>query len=147
MHEFGHFAVAFALTRGPLLLSVGKENDQFQYEGKRVRFSFSFRNGQAGQTTYSPEETGLATKILILSGGPFLSLGLSLLTGWLTFGSGHPVWIEIAGVSWFCANALAFFRAAIPMRLRPTEEFPEGPPSDGLQLIRLLGDRKKEPRN
>ena len=66
---------------------------------------------------------------------------MSCLTGWLTLSSVHPVWLEITGVSWFCANSLTFIRAVLPMRLRPTEQFPDGPPSDGLQLLWLLSGK------
>ena len=144
VHESGHFAAAFLLTGSPLLLRVGKMGKNCLYEGKRVRFSFSFRNGQEGQTTFSTENVSLSKRILILSGGPFLSLGMSCLTAWLTLSSAHPVWLEISGVSWFCANSLAFIRATLPMRLRPTEEFPEGPPSDGLQLFWLISGQEQE---
>jgi len=151
IHESGHFAAAFLLTQSPLQLSVGKMGKNFLYEGKRVRFSFSFRNGQEGQTTFSTENVSPFARIIILSGGPLFSLGMSCLTGWLTLSSAHPVWLEISGVSWFCANSLAFIRAALPMRLRPTEEFPDGPPSDGLQLFWLISGReqgeKAEPRD
>ena len=136
--------MAFLLTKSPLVLGVGKTGKKYLYEGKRVRFAFSFRNGQEGQTTYSMENVSSSARVLILAGGPLLSLGMSCLTGWLTFRSAQPVWLEIAGVSWFCANFLAFIRATLPMRLRPTEEFPDGPPSDGLQLFWLISGKKQK---
>lgn len=144
VHESGHFAVAFLLTKGPLLLLVGKAGQSPLYEGHRVRFGFSFRNGQVGQTTYCTDEAGRSARILILLGGPLISLGMSCLTYWLTLRAGHPVWLEVLGISWFCANALAFLRATLPMRLRPSKDFPEGPPSDGLQLLWLLSGKKGE---
>ena len=144
VHESGHFATAFLLTKSPLLLSVGKTGKNYLYEGKRVRFAFSFRNGQEGQTTYSTENVSPAARIIILSGGSLLSLGMSCLTGWLTLSSAHPVWLEISGVSWFCANSIAFIRATLPMRLRPTAEFPDGPPTDGLQLFWLISGKEQK---
>ena len=147
VHESGHFGSAFLLTRSPLLLSVGKMNKKYLYEGRRVRFSFSFRNGQIGQTTFSTENVSTTGRMIILAGGPLLSLGMSWLTGWLTLSSAHPVWLEILGVSWFCANSLAFIRSTLPMRLRPTEEFPEGPPSDGLQIFWLISGKEQKEKD
>ncbi len=144
VHESGHFVTAFLLTRSPLVLNVGKTGKKYLYEGKRVRFAFSFRNALEGQTTYSMENVSSSTRVLILFSGPLFSLGMSCLTGWLTLRSAHPVWLEIAGVSWFCANFLAFIRASLPMRLRPTEEFPDGPPSDGLQLFWLISGKEQK---
>jgi len=53
-------------------------------------------------------------------------------------GHHHPIWIEVILVSWFCTNALVFIRSVIPLRLKPTKSFPEGPPSDGLELKNLF---------
>ena len=144
VHESGHFVPAFFLAKGPLLLRVGETGNSFLYDGQRVRFGFSFRKGQAGQTTYCAEETGRSARILILLGGPLVSLGMSFLTYRLSLSAGYPVWLEVLGISWFCANALAFLRATLPMRLRPSENFPEGPPSDGLQLLWLLSGKDGE---
>ena len=141
LHELGHFWFAFILTTEPVILTVGKPDGNRLYQGKRIRIEFSFGKSFSGNTSYSDEGLGLSSKILIISGGPFFSLGMSCLTGWLTLNSAHPVWIEITGVSWFCANSLTFIRAVLPMRLRPTEQFPDGPPSDGLQLLWLLSGK------
>ena len=150
IHELGHFWTAFILTRDGIRLTVGNPAGNPLYQGKRARIEFSFRKSSCGNTSYSDEGLSRLSKILIISGGPFFSLGMSCLTGWLTLSSVHPVWLEIAGVSWFCANSLAFIRATLPMRLRPTEKSPEGPPSDGLQLLWLLsgkGESEQEEEN
>lgn len=145
VHEFGHFWTALILTKDEIGLTVGKPNGNPWRVSKRVTFEFSFHKSDSGETLYSDEEIGLFPKMLILSGGPFFSLGMSCLAGWLILNFIHPVWLEITGVSWFCANCLAFLRASLPMRLRPTDKYPEGPPSDGLQLLWLFsGKGKKE---
>ena len=141
VHELGHFWNALILTKDSVILTVGKPDGNPMYEGKRVRIELSFDKSFSGNTSYSDEGLGLFSKILIISGGPFFSLGMSCLTGWLTLSSVHPVWLEITGVSWFCVNSLTFIRAVLPMRLRPTEQFPDGPPSDGLQLLLLLSGK------
>ncbi len=141
VHELGHFWNAFILTSDSVMLTVGKPDSPTLYQGKRVRIKLSFGKSFGGNTSYSDKGLGLFSKILIISGGPFFSLGMSCLTGWLTLSSEHPVWLEITGVSWFCANSLTFIKAVLPMRLRPTEQFPDGPPSDGLQLLWLLSGK------
>jgi hypothetical protein len=62
----------------------------------------------------------------------------NIIVGWQIFGNHHPIWIEVLLVSWFCTNALVFIRSVIPLRLKPTNSFPEGPPSDGLELKNLF---------
>ena len=144
VHELGHFWNALILTKDSVILTVGKPDGNPMYEGKRVRIELSFDKSFSGNTSYSDEGLGLFSKILILSGGPFFSLGMSCLTGWLTLSSLNPPWLEITGVSWFCANSLAFIRATLPMRLKSTEQFPDGPPSDGLQLLWLLSGKNDD---
>lgn len=149
IHELGHFWTALILTKEPITLSVGRLGANPLYQSKRVCIEFSLRKSSCGNTSYCDEAIGLYSKILIILGGPSFSLGMSCLTGWLVLNTFLPVWLEIAGVSWFCANSLAFIRASLPSRLRPTEQFPDGPPSDGLQLLWLLsgkdrGKKKKQ---
>jgi hypothetical protein len=49
-----------------------------------------------------------------------------------------PIWWRISSAAFLCANGIMFLRSAIPVTLRPTEQFPEGPPSDGLDLWQTL---------
>ena len=61
---------------------------------------------------------------------------------WRYFNFKHSTGVEIILVSWFCANALTFMRALIPVKLKPTKCFPDGPESDGMELKKLLFDKK-----
>lgn len=141
VHELGHFWTAFILTQGEVRLTVGETDGNTLYQGKRARIEFSLRKSTCGKTSYSDEGLGLFSKILILSGGPFFSIGLSYVTGWQILQFSHPTWLEVAEVSWFCANTLVFIKNVLPVRLKPTKENPEGPPSDGLQLLWLVSGK------
>ena len=147
VHESGHLWTAFILCKGPLTLRVGRKTDRCLFDGNRIRFEFSLRNGIQGQTEYSEEGLGVLGKVLILSAGPLFSIAMSCLAGWLILRHSLATWSEVCSVSWFCANFLAFLRASIPTTLRPNADFPEGAPSDGLQILRLLKREGEKPRN
>jgi hypothetical protein len=64
------------------------------------------------------------------------------MSGWIIFNYNLTTLNEVILVSWFSANALVLVRSTVPIRLKPTKMFPEGPPSDGLELKRILFNRK-----
>ena len=142
-HELGHFWGAFLLTKKPVSLVVGKSSEKPLFQGSRIHFDFSFRQGVHGATIYSDQGLSLFPKILILSGGPLFSFAMCCLAGWLILGFSQPTWLEILEVSWFCANFLVFARNSLPMRLKASKEYPEGPPSDGLQLLWLISGKSR----
>ena len=129
VHELGHFWNCFPANPKPQLLSVGKMGKNFLYEGKRVRFSFSFRNGQEAARRPFPRKTispfarihHLVRRSLFFAWHELpdrmvdLELGSSRLA--------RDFWSQLV-----LRKSLAFIRAVLPMRLRPTEEFPDGPP-------------------
>jgi hypothetical protein len=112
--------------------------------GKNLSVEFSLRHGQEGLTTFSVQGLAKYKVFFILAGGPFSTLLFVLHSGYLLFYQSHGLWIELPLISWFCCHSLAFFRSVIPMRLKPTESFPKGPPSDGLQIYILCFSKKKE---
>jgi len=142
-HELGHSLVASFLTSGEVFLRVGRPGGKLFRLGKNLSIEFSLRNPQEGLTTFSVKGLVKYKLFLILLGGPFLTLLIVLHSGYLLFYQPLGLWVELPLISWFCCHSLTFFRAVIPMRLKPTETFPEGPPSDGLQIYIQCFDKKK----
>jgi hypothetical protein len=142
-HEMGHALIALIFCSGQVSVSVGANGFRTLSVGQRLTIQFSFQRGIEGFTNYSEGECTTPVRFLVLLGGPALSLLISLLSGYLIFRQSNVIWVEIALVSWFCSNFLAFLRAIIPMRLRPTDSFPDGPPSDGMQIYQLFFPPKK----
>ena len=145
IHELGHAMPALILTKKQVSLRVGKAGGRAGNLGRRLEIVISCKNGQEGCTQYSLEKTKVFSRLIILSGGPLITSLNSFFSGYLLFNK-QPwhLWIELLLVIWFCANTLALLRSVIPMRLRPTETFPEGPKSDGLQILCLLRGKKDD---
>ena len=143
-HELGHSLVACFLTSSEVTLRVGRPGGKFFRLGKNLSVEFSFRHGQEGLTTFSVKSLAKYKYFFILAGGPFSTLLFVLHSGYLLFYQSHGVWLELPLISWFCCHSLTFFRSVIPMRLKPTESFPNGPPSDGLQIYIQCFQKKKE---
>ena len=112
--------------------------------GKNLSVEFSLRHGQEGLTAFSVKNLAKYEYFFILAGGPFSTLLFVLHSGYLLFYHSHGVWLELPLISWFCCHSLTFFRSVIPMRLKPTESFPKGPPSDGLQIYIQCFSKEKE---
>jgi len=141
VHELGHALAASIFTDGQVTVRVG-EGGGYQFQlANRIKIDFLWRNGQEGATTYFQEDTQKGKKIIILLSGPFFSFISGSFVGWFLFFTIQPVWVELPMISWFCCNALVFLRAIVPMRLKPTDKHPDGPKSDGLQIINLLRER------
>ena len=142
IHELGHALPALLLSDDKVFLRVGNPSKKNYHIVHRLSIEFSIYGGQEGCTGYTLEEKKFCQRILILLGGPLVSLLVSLSSGYFLFVDQPSfLWLELVLVSWFCANALAFLRAALPMRLKPTHRFPEGPLSDGLQIFYLIKDK------
>lgn len=142
-HEMGHILSALILTEGNVMLRVGRETKSRSGKLGRVHWQLSFFNGREGFSGYARDGLSKLKLIIIISAGPLASLMLAVGTGWVIFNYMFPTWGEVIMVSWFCANTLAFFRSALPFNLKPTTAFPEGPPSDGLELIRIVCNKEK----
>ena len=143
-HELGHSLVACFLTSSEVSLRVGRPGGKFFRLGKNLSVEFSLRHGQEGLTTFSVKSLAKYKYFFILAGGPFSTLLFVLHSGYFLFYQSHGVWLELPLISWFCCHSLTFFRSVIPMRLKPTESFPNGPPSDGLQIYIQCFQKKKE---
>jgi hypothetical protein len=147
IHELGHGLPAFFLTKGKVRIRVGEGKGFFfrrPYQlGDRFSFKISFNKTQIGHTQF--EEPSKVYQLIILLGGPLVTFLLTLQAIDLLFAAKLPSWAELLLISWFCGNFLALLRSVIPTRLKPSRSFPQGPPSDGLQIIHLLfGSSNKE---
>jgi len=140
-HELGHALAALLFTREKVTLSVGQKSLSPSFSfciGKRFLAEVSLRKGKSGYTQYQLQKRSLWVPMLILLSGPIMSMLLTCSSGYvLFFTSNHPV-LENILISWFCCNFLTLMRSVLPMRMQPTPSFPEGPPSDGLQIYYLL---------
>ena len=141
LHELGHTIPALILTRKEVYIRVGQSESSWKGKCGKIFWEFSFVNSKEGFSGYDKTSLKKLPLFIIITGGLFSSLLNSYITGWYIFRSDFSVEIEIILVSWFCANSLIFIRAIIPLRLRPTTAFPEGPPSDGLELIKILSPK------
>ena len=142
IHELGDLLPAIFLTTEELMVRVGQNNKSSKGRTGRIYWELSFFSGKEGFTGYEKENLSKLRLFIIIGLGPVASLLMSIISGWIIFSTTLPTWIEVILVSWFCANSLAFFRSILPFKLKPTQFFPEGPPSDGLELIRIL--RRKQ---
>ena len=139
LHELGHAFPAILFSTEQVSVRVGISKGTGLSFCKCLRVEFSLRRGHEGCTVYTIESSRTLQKLLILIGGPSASSFLCLLSGYLLFGTQiSHVWMEVALVSWFCANGMVLLRSIIPMRLKPTELFPHGPQSDGLQIFYII---------
>ena len=143
IHELGHLVPAFFLTKDVLLIRVGNKSKSWKITSGRIYWELSFLSGREGFTGYQTKNLSPVKLFTIIAMGPVASLLMSTVSGWVIFSIIIPTWLEIIMVSWFCANSLEFFRSILPVTLKPTENFPEGPPSDGLELMRILRGKNR----
>lgn len=142
VHEVGHVTPAFFLTKDDILLRVGRHGKSWKGNLGKVFWEISLINTREGFTGYNKNSLGKIKLITVVSGGIISSFIMSFTTGWQIFTNNFPTWIEIILVAWFCANSLVFLRSILPLRLKPTTVFPNGPPSDGLQLKNIILNKK-----
>lgn len=140
LHELGHGLPALVLTRGKVMIRVGEGKGLFFRRtytlGERFSFKINFQNTRVGYTQFEEQKKG--SQLIILLGGPLVTFFLTWQAGELLFMGNLPNWAELFLISWFCGNFLAFLRSVIPTHLKPTESFPQGAPSDGMQIFTLL---------
>lgn len=142
-HELGHTLFALIFTRQEVFLRVGDSGNSWHGNIRRISWEIALRKCGEGFTGYDKESLSKAKLLLVIAGGPLASFILTFSSGWLIFNANLTTWKEIILVSWFSANALVFIRSTIPLKLKPTTMFPEGPPSDGLELTRILLKKKR----
>ena len=142
VHEIGHLIPAVILTKKEVLIRVGQSGKSWQGKFRSVLWEISFINGREGFTGYDKGSLSKLGLIIVISGGIISSLMMSIISGWQIFGNQFTTLAEVILVSWFCANSLVFIRSLLPLRLKPTTTFPEGPPSDGLELKRIIFGKK-----
>ena len=140
LHELGHALPALLLTNSPVSIRVGDDSAKPLIDAGRMTLSLSLRNAFIGFTSYDRNSLSVFRLVLVVLGGPAVSLSACVLSTWFIFIVHWPnsLWIRLLVAAFLSANGLVFLRSIIPVKLRPTNEFPEGPPSDGLDLIRIL---------
>ena len=143
VHEIGHLIPAIILTKKEVLIRVGQSGKSWQGKFGSILWEISFLNGREGFTGYDKESLSKLELVIVISGGVISSLMMSIISGWQIFGNHSTTLAEVILVSWFCANSLVFMRSLLPVRLKPTITFPEGPPSDGLELKRIIFGKKR----
>ena len=138
IHELGHTLPALALTKEEVELRIGESFAKPLASFGRLGFAWSFRSSFTGFTGYERERLGKMALSVVILGGPIAS-GLACGVGVLgTLSTTNPIWWRISAAAFLCTNGIVFLRSAIPVTLRPTEQFPDGPPSDGLDLWKTL---------
>jgi len=138
LHELGHALPALLLTNSPVSIRVGDDSVKPLIDAGRMTLSLSLRNASIGFTSYDRNSLSVSRLVLIVLGGPVVSLSACVLSTWFIVHGTQSLWISLLAAAFLSANGLVFLRSIIPVKLRPTNEFPEGPPSDGLDLIRIL---------
>ena len=137
IHELGHALPALSFTKAEVEVRIGESFAKPLMALGRFGFAWSFRSSFSGFTGYQRETLGKGALSGIILGGPIAS-GLACGLGGLgTLSASDPIW-RISAAAFLCANGIVFLRSAIPVTLRPTEQFPDGPPSDGLDLWKTL---------
>ena len=138
VHEFGHLIPMYFFSSEPITFQIGEGKFCLFKIGSRVEFRLSMKGSSTGSVYVDDEKLSKRDQLFVLSGGPFLSfLIISILFFFLQRFS-PMVWVEVTAVGFLCSNLLAFLTSIIPMHLKPTSHFPDGPPSDGLQILTLL---------
>jgi len=144
IHELGHGVVALIFTSSEVTVRAGRTGGGTINLFRRLNCEFSLLGGQEGCTKYAVNQSAKFKHLLILAGGPLSSFCFVFHSGYLLFYQSLDPWAEIPLISWFCCHSLTFLRSVIPMRLKPTVSYPDGPPSDGLQIFKLLFSQQKE---
>ncbi len=138
VHEFGHLIPMYFFSSEPITFQIGEGKSCLFKIGSRVEFRLSMKGSSTGSVYVDDAKLSKRDQLFVLSGGPFLSfLIISILFFFLQRFS-PMVWVEVTAVGFLCSNLLAFLTSIIPMHLKPTSHFPDGPPSDGLQILTLL---------
>ena len=143
LHELGHALPALVFTKGEVKVRVGDSFEKSLLRIGRLGCAFALRRSSIGFTSYDRASLGKGALVIVILGGPLAS-GLACgLGSWAILLVTEQTWTRIVAAAFLCANGILFLRSAIPVTLKPTKQFPEGPPSDGLDLWRTLRGKVK----
>jgi len=136
IHEIGHLLPTYFFTQGLIEVNVG---DGFFYQKKvgRCTFNFSFKSPMVGYVSYQEKNLSRKKRILILLAGPLASSIALLIPSYAVYTFDLVQWMEVLCVGFLCANLLCFLRSILPLKLQATSSFPQGVPSDSLQVFQL----------
>ena len=138
IHELGHALPALALTKAEVEVRIGESFAKPLMIMGRLGFACSFRSSFTGFTEYHRLNLSKAALAGIILGGPIASCAACGFGVLGALSATDPIWMRISAAAFLCANGTMFLRSVVPVTLRPTEQFPDGPPNDGLDLWRTL---------
>ncbi len=138
VHELGHLFPLYFLSDGLLLMRVGEDAIMSRKVGERVILEIGRRSLSTGHVSCDDENLGKGRQLLVLLGGPTLTFALMMALSFCLVVFAPSKISEVILVGFLCANLLSFYKSILPLRMKPSRSFPEGPPSDGLQIINLL---------
>ena len=139
LHELGHLFPTYILTKKQIILRIGEGGLVRKKVFSNLEIQFSFKNSNCGFVSVEDDKFTKMERLLILLGGPVATLMMIIFSSFLLLGGFYEGIIgEVLLIGFLCSNLLVFMTSIIPMKLRPSKLFPEGPPSDALEIINLL---------
>ncbi len=143
LHELGHALPALVFTKDKVEVRIGHSFEKPLNRFGRLGWAFALRGSSTGFTGYDRSSLSRPALVFVIVGGPLAS-GLAFALGiWTVFQQTEYFLLRIIFAAFLCANGILFLRSVIPITLRPTQQFPKGPPSDGLDLLRTLKQTRK----
>tara|TARA_B100001057_G_C22617005_1_gene858900 strand:- start:158 stop:616 length:459 start_codon:yes stop_codon:yes gene_type:complete len=138
VHEFGHLIPMYFFSSEPITFQIG-EGKSYPFKiGSRVELRLSWKGLSTCSVYFDDEKLSKRDQLFVLFGGPFLSFFIISILFFFLQRFSLMVWFEVTAIGFLCSNLLVFLTSIIPMHLKPTSDFPDGPPSDGLQILTLL---------
>lgn len=140
LHEVGHGLGAVLSSKSHARIYLGAKSERNKEDFRLGRLHFHIIWSYVGFAYFDSNLTK-RQKALALAGGPFVSLILAVLFGWLTFVTSHSY---IQSLFWWATlfNSLQFIATMVPIKYPRWMGGYGGYQSDGLQLLRLIKDSK-----
>jgi hypothetical protein len=143
IHEIGHLIPLYFLSNGDLYLRIGEGTLVKRRLGRRLTLEFSWNKIAVGSVYHDGLPLSLISRLLVLLGGPLCTSIMVMILAFMLKNVGSTL-LEVSLIGFLCSNILTLLTSILPMRLRPTKEFPEGPPSDFLEILLLFQSRKNK---
>ena len=143
IHEIGHLIPLYFLSNGDLYLRIGEGTLVKRRLGRRLTLEFSLNKIAVGSVYHDGLPLSSISRLLVLLGGPLCTSIMVMILAFMLKNVGSTL-LEVSLIGFLCSNILTLLTSILPMRLRPTKEFPEGPPSDFLEILLLFQSRKNK---
>lgn len=146
IHEFGHAIPALILTRDRVKITLGrldKNNKKFkQISLRRLDIEIKSFNPFIGFAHWKSSNLTKYQRIVILAGGPVVSLVLALIMAFISIGSEGKFLMGIFNLKEITILArnialVSFLFTSIPMIYPKSNR-----PSDGHQILKLIKDNE-----